>query len=70
MYARIHVKHPSFLSDFSKILISSPDFQKILKYQISQNCIPYEPSSSMRAERHEEESLVRILRKRLKKKWN
>jgi len=30
----VHVKHPLFLSDFYKNLISSTDFRKILKYRM------------------------------------
>jgi len=35
MYFGLHVKYPSFFSDFNEILTFSTDFRNILKYQIS-----------------------------------
>ena len=43
MYKRVHVKCPLYLSDFNETWISSTDFRKLLRYQISLIKTPWEP---------------------------
>jgi len=42
------------LSDFNETLIFSIDFLKILNYRIARNFVRWEPSSSIRTDRHDE----------------
>jgi hypothetical protein len=51
MYIRLQVSYPLFLPHFNENRIFSPDFRKILKYQISWKSVQYEQSCSMRAGR-------------------
>jgi AraC-like DNA-binding protein len=58
-YNDLHIKYPSFLSDFSETSIFSADFRKVFKCKNSLNCVHKEPSCSMqtdgrRADRHDE----------------
>jgi len=48
LYIHLHVKHPLFLSVFKGKLISSTDFQKIHKCQISWITLQWEHRCSMR----------------------
>ena len=50
LYIGLHVKYPLFLSDFTETWISSPDFRKILKYQISRRFVQWGPSCSIRTD--------------------
>jgi len=54
MYFGLHVKYTLLLSDFNETWILLPDFQKILKkHQISWNFAHWEPSYSVRTDRHD-----------------
>jgi hypothetical protein len=50
MYIGIHVK---YLSDFIEIWIFRTEFRKILQYEISWKSVHWEPSCSMRTDRHD-----------------
>jgi len=54
MYIGLHVKFPLFLSDFKQTWFLSTDFRKIIGYQISCQSFQWEPSWSMRTDRHNE----------------
>ena len=58
MYIGLHVKYPSFLSDFNETCKLSTVFRKILKYKFSWKSVKWEPSCSMRTDgrtdRHDE----------------
>ena len=51
MFIGLHVKYPTFLSDFSETCIFSTYFGKILKYQISWKFVHGELSCCMRTDR-------------------
>jgi hypothetical protein len=53
MYIR-QVKYPLFLSEINETWIFSSDIRKILKYHISLKPVQWEPSCSMRTDRHDE----------------
>ena len=50
MQIGLHIKYPSFLSDFNKTRIFSIDFQKILIYETSWKSVRWEPSCFTRTE--------------------
>ena len=50
IYVCRHVKYSLFWSYFSETWISSIDFRKILKYQISWKSVPWQPSCSVRTD--------------------
>ena len=54
LHIGLHVKDPLFLSDFNESWIFSTHIQKILIYQIWWKSIQWEPSCSMRTDRHDE----------------
>ena len=68
MYIGLHVKYPLFLFDFNGTWTFSTGFLKILKYQISWKSAHWEPSCSMRTDRHDEinSRVFAISRRRLK----
>jgi len=45
MFVDLLVNYPLFLSDFNETYIFSPDFRRILKYQISWQSDQWESSS-------------------------
>jgi len=47
MYVGLHTKYPLLLPDFNETRISSTDFRKIFKYQISLNSVQRKPSCLM-----------------------
>jgi len=47
IYSGLRVKDPLFLYDIKETWIFSTDFQKVLKYQISQKSVLWEPSCCM-----------------------
>jgi hypothetical protein len=51
MYTGLHVKCPLFLSHFNQTWTFLTDFQKILKYEISQKFVQCEPCSSMQTDK-------------------
>jgi hypothetical protein len=62
IYIGLHLKYPSFFSDFNEICICSTDFRKILKCQFSRKSIRWESNwflrkkTQKRTDRHDEAS--------------
>jgi hypothetical protein len=53
MYIGLHVKYPLFLTDFDKDQIFSTEFRKKFpKCQILWNSVQWDPSFSVRTDRH------------------
>jgi len=68
MYVDPNERYLLFLYDFNKILISSIDFQKILRYQILFKSVLWEPSCPILTEgrtdglknRHDEANIIAL----------
>jgi len=54
MYIGLHVKCPSFLSDYNSTWSFSADLRKRFKYQISWKSVKWKPGCSIRTDRHDE----------------
>jgi hypothetical protein len=51
-YIRRHVKEPPIVSDFNETWLFLTEFRKLLKYKILRKYVHWEPSCSLRTNRH------------------
>jgi hypothetical protein len=56
----LHIKYPTFLTDFNETRLFSTDFQKLLKYQISLKSVHYEQSCSVRKIGHRQTDRMQL----------
>ena len=68
MYTGLHVKYPSFPLDFNELEFPRQIFGKYSDVKLKKKSVQWQPSCSMRTDRHDEgKSLLAILRTLLKR---